>query len=205
MRVLLVSPHPDDGEVGCGGTISRLRTPQNEIWEIYFCPCTEDPKNKGHLEDHRRAVEVLGIDKLIEKKFWRHSLELLKQEVRDILYKLKEEFKPDLVLCPTPHDFHQDHKAVAECCMTIFRDSSTILGYEILRSVMSDFRPNLYVTLTHLDVEKKLETIKCYKSQIKHRSYYFTPKFIEAQLRVRGAQVKAEWAEAFELLWGRID
>lgn len=204
MKILLVSAHPDDAEISCGGTISRLRIPENEIWSIYFCPCTEDSKNKGHLEDHQKACELLGIDRLIAKEFLVNRLEEYKQKVRDILYKLREEYKPDLVLCPSIHDLHQDHKTVSECCLTIFRDTSSILGFEVLRSVGPKFTPNLYVLLTRLDVKRKIEAIKCYKSQLKARPYFFTVENFLAQMKMRGVQAKSDWAEAYELMWGRF-
>lgn len=199
-----MSAHPDDAEVSCGGTINRLRTPENEIWSIYFCPCTEDPKNKGHLKDHQRACKLLGIDKVIEEAFFVNRLEEYKQEVRDILYKFREEYNPDLVLCPSIHDLHQDHKTVAECCLAIFRDTSTILGFEVLRGIGPKFTPILYVILTHLDVEKKIEAIKCYKSQLRGRPYFFTVENFLAQMKMRGVQAKSDWAEVYELMWGRV-
>lgn len=204
-RALLVSPHPDDVEIGAGGTIARLKRSGWTVWEIYFCPCWEDPKNVGHLEDHRKVVAALGIDNLIELKFPRDGyLETHKQEVRDILWKLKKKFKPTLVLCPSPHEFHQDHAVVAKCCQTIFRDTSTILGYEIGRSNLPDFKPNCFIILTEEDVQTKLKALLLYKSQLKNRAYFFNSKVFESTLIVRGAMAKTKWAEAFELLWGRI-
>ena len=109
MRVLLASAHPDDVEVNCGGTIHRLRRQEAEICSIYMCPCSEDPRNVGHLEEHAAVVRNMGIDKLIGYDFQRRYLEYHKQDVRDTLWGIKEQFNPELVICPSPHDFHQDH------------------------------------------------------------------------------------------------
>lgn len=205
MRVLLVSAHPDDAESSCAGTISRLKEKgENIIWSIYFCPCNEDPLNDGHLEDHLKVIKYLNIDRLIENNFPRNILENYKQEVRDILFKLREEFKPDLVLCPTIHDYHQDHKALAECCLTIFRDTSTILGYEVIRSVSPDFVANFFVILQAKNVIARLNVINLYKTQMKARPYFFTEEKFKAYMEMRGVQAKTEWAEAYELMWGRI-
>ena len=205
MKILLVSAHPDDGEISCGGTIARFKREGHEIRSIYFCPCTEEgSKNEGHLKDHRKAVEILGIDYLYEETFPHDTLEYYKQDVRNILYKLREEYKPDLVLCPSLSDMHQDHKAVAECCLTIFRDTSTILGFEVIRSVGPTFNANYFIMLKTEDVLKKVDAIEVYKSQLKARPYFFNREVFVAQMKMRGTQAKAQWAEAYELIWGRI-
>jgi len=200
MKVLMVSPHADDAEIGCGGLISKLRVDGNVIWSVYFAPCTEDPLNVDHLEQHREAVKLLGIDKLIEYKYPRNILENYKQEIRDILFKINQEFQPFLVLCPSLHDFHQDHQVVADCCLTIFRNS-IILGYESIASCPT-FSPNVYITLSKLNARRKMQVFKCYKSQIQGRPSYFTPDAFLAHLKVRGAQVRVPYAEAYEFVWG---
>jgi LmbE family N-acetylglucosaminyl deacetylase len=153
-----------------------------------------------------KVSKILGITEVMQYTFPRDGyLENHKQEIRDILWKLRELWKPDIVLCPTIHDFHQDHKAVAECCFTIFRDTSTILSYEVLRSSTPEFKPNYYMILQLCDATKKFDALNLYKSQIKGRPYFFNKEKYSAHMKMRGTQVKAKWAEAFELVWGRVD
>jgi len=204
MRVLLVSAHPDDIEINCGGTIYRLWKRGDEIQSIYMCPCSEDPKNTGHLEDHAVVVKNLGIDKLIGYNFQRRYLEYHKQDVRDILWSIKKQYKPELVICPSPHDFHQDHQALSECCMTIFRDSCSILGFESLRSSTDEFRANIFVILDAEDVIKKEEALRGYKILLKTRQYFYKPELYLDRSRMRGSQVLVDYAEAYELMRGRI-
>lgn len=205
MKVLVVEAHPDDGTISAGGTIARLIREGHEVTLVYFCPCTEDPKNEGNLIEHSHACAILGIKEIIPYQYARDGyLENHKQEIRDKLWELKVLYEPDLVLCPSIHEFHQDHRAVADCCMTIFRDTSTILGFEVMRSSTPDFKPNVYVRLTFEDKEKKMKVISVYKSQLLNRSNFFTEDKFEANMRFRGTQANDNWAEAFELLWGRI-
>lgn len=206
-RILLVSAHPDDTEMGAGGTIARLKRENSncKIWHIFFCPCLEDLKNIGCIEEHSEAMIILGIEKDININMPRSGyLESHMQEVRDILWKLKNEFHPDLVLCPSLCDFHQDHNAVTKCCETIFRFESTILGYEIPRSTKPDFVPNLYIMLSRDDICTKLKAIEQYKHQFETRPETFNLDKLKAHLIMRGMQANTLWAEAFEVLWGRI-
>jgi LmbE family N-acetylglucosaminyl deacetylase len=188
--------------MGCGGTVANnrhnLSKPLDEIWSLYFAPCTEDKRNVNHVEQHHKAVKVLGIDKLIERTYRRNVLETCKQEIRDILWQIKEQFSPNLIMCPSLHDLHQDHRAVAECCTTIFRDT-TLLGYETFASC-PDFTPNVFVRLSQADVHLKLKAIKCYESQMAARGTWCRPDAFLANLQFRGAQARVEYAEAFELI-----
>ena len=204
MRVLVVEAHPDDGVVGCGGTVCKLLEASHEVRMIYFCPCDEDPKNEGHLEDHSRALRILGLPELRGYKIPRDVAEEHKQEIRDILWKIKEEYNPQLVLCPSPHDFHQDHRAVGDCCLTIFRDTSTVLGFHTWRSSSHEFRANLFVGLTEEHVDVKLRALSQYASQLANRSKSFKLEVFRAGMVARGHHILEPYAEAYEFLWGKI-
>jgi len=204
MRVLVVEAHPDDGVLACGGTICKMIDSSFEVKMIYLCPCDEDPKNVGHLEDHGRALKIMGLSEMYGYKFPRRLTEYHKQEIRDALWKIKEEYQPQLVMCPSPHDFHQDHHAIANCCLTVFRDVATILGFEIWRSSNYEFRANLFVGLEEHHVNTKLRALSQYRSQLENRSETFKLSVIQARMVARGAQVLEPYAEAFEFLWGKI-
>jgi LmbE family N-acetylglucosaminyl deacetylase len=204
MKVLVIDAHPDDGESSAGGTIVRFIREGHTVSTVYFAPCNEDPLNKGHLSDHAKVCKKLGITEVIKYLYPRDRLEEHKQSIRNDMWMLREKIKPDLVLCPTIHDFHQDHRTVVECCVTIFRDTSTILSYEVLRSSTPDFRPNYFVILQLEDVKKKLDALDLYLTQAKVRPYATSRVKYESHIRMRGVQAKTDFAEAFELVWGRM-
>ena len=204
--VLMVEAHPDDGILGCGGTVAKIirKNPRVILLNAYFIPCLEDPKNKGNLEEHQKSLKILGIQNIYAGTMARDGyVENNKQECRNILYNLREKYIPDLVLCPTPHDFHQDHATISECCQTIFRDTSTILGYEVLRSVRPTFQPTLFVDLACSDWNKKMAALEVWKSQFGYRKFFNKEKF-NAHMRMRGTQSNTEFAEAFEVLWAKL-
>lgn len=206
-NVLIVEPHPDDGVIGCGGTIAKLirENPKINVLDMYFCPCYEDKRNKNNLEEHIKSLNILGIKEIIYAgKMPRNEyLETHKQECRNILYEIRERINPEIVFCPTPHDFHQDHRIVTQSCKTIFRDISCIFGYEVIRSVTPSFNPNMFMVLNKSDVSKKIRALKEWKSQIGYRFYFRKNNFI-ANMRYRGIQAKTEFAEGFEIMWVRI-
>lgn len=207
MKVLLCEAHPDDATISAGGTVLRMKRehPDWQIKLIYLCPCAEDPLNEGNIEEHKKVCKMLGVDEIIDYNYPRDSyLENHMQEIRNILWRIRELYQPDLILCPSIHEFHQDHRAVADCCLTIFRDTSTILGFEVLRSSNPDFKPNMLVRLDSDVVIRKMDIIDTYKSQYLARPYFFKKDILISQMKMRGAQAKAAYAEAFEVMWVRI-
>ena len=204
MRVLVVEAHPDDGTMSCGGTICKMIESGFEVKMIYFCPCDEDPRNAGHLEDHARALKLLGLSEMKGYKFPRDVARMYKQEIRDILWKIKGEYQPQIVLCPSIHDFHQDHKAVGDCCLTIFRDVATILGFESWRSSNHEFHANFFVGLEEHHVDTKLRALSQYRAQLENRTKSFQLSVFQAGMVARGHQILMPYAEAYEFIWGRI-
>ena len=196
-RILLVAAHPDDIESGCGGTVSKYRECGNTVKAVMFAPCLEDPLNAGILQEFRAAMRDLGVEEAIENSFPRNILEQSRQQIRNILYNLKVSFDPQVVFCPPLNDLHQDHRNVAECCLTIFRDSATLLAYEIVRSTVN-FNPNLYIQLSKEEMKRKLAVLRHYKTQ--SRRFYFKPEIFTAQAIIRGSQIQTRYAEAFEVM-----
>lgn len=197
-KVLIVSAHPDDGEISCTSTILKMKSLNWEVWSIYFAACDEDPNNLGHLDDHREVIKHLGIDKLVGYRFPRNRLEENKQEIRDLLWNIKNAYHPDLILSPSIYDYHQDHKVVAECVSTIFRDSSSIVGFEVLRS--SYFQPDLYLGFD--TIQSKLDIISLYTSQF-NREWFRIENF-EAHAKFRGVQIARPYAEAYKVVCLRM-
>jgi len=200
-RILLVGAHPDDIEIGCGGTIAKYRSRTGSIKSVIFSPCLEDPLNKGILGEYEKSMKMLGVKEILKYDYPRDILENYIQEVRDLLHGLKQSFNPEVIFCPSLNDLHQDHRAVAHACQTIFRDSATVLSYEVMRSTVN-FMPNLYISLSQADMTYKLKLIKNYKTQA--RRTYFTPEIVDSIARYRGCQVIVLYAEAFEV-WRMTD
>jgi len=194
-RILLVAAHPDDVESGCGGTVAKWQ--HNTFSAVVFAPCLEDPLNAGIVQEYEKAMATLGVNTTARHSFPRDILEHRNQEVRDILHHLKKQFDPDIVFCPSINDLHQDHRAIASCCLTIFRDSATVLAYELVRSTVN-FNPNLFVRLSDHDMKKKLAALRCYKTQ--YRRTYFKPAIFRGLARFRGSQLNVRFAEAFEIM-----
>lgn len=201
-KILVLAPHTDDGEFGCGGTMARLIDSGAELIYVAFSIC-EDSVPVGLpsdilLTEMHLALNKLGLkrDNIINFNFPVRKFNFHRQEILEELMTLKNKIKPDLVLMPSLNDIHQDHRVVAEEGVRAFKNN-TILSYELLWNVIS-FENTCFVHLSQDHIEKKINAILEYKSQTNRG--YSSPEFIRSQSIVRGVQVRSEYAEVFEVV-----
>lgn len=199
-RVLILSPHTDDGELGCGGLISRFLEQNAAIKFIAFSDCK--PSIPAHLpkdilqKEMRQSMENLGIVDYKLLDFPVRNFDQHRQEILDYLIKIKLEFNPDIVFAPSTNDVHQDHQVISKECIRAFK-MSTILGYELPWNQFS-LPSNCIISITQEQLNKKIDSILKYTSQ-EHRKYV-SKQFIEALAITRGARINQELAEAFEII-----
>ena len=200
-RALVLAPHTDDGEFGCGGTIARLVEGGAEVRYVAFSVATKslpDGFPPDTLErEVREATEAIGIpqDNLIVHDFEVRTFPASRQDILELLIAQWEEWRPDAVLMPSLHDVHQDHQVVAAEGLRAFK-RTTVLGYEIPWNNFN-FDNQAYVALEERHVERKVAALARYASQ-QHRNYA-NPDYIWNLARTRGINVHREYAEAFEV------
>ncbi|MCY3667246.1 MAG: PIG-L family deacetylase [Gemmatimonadetes bacterium] len=205
-RVLVLAPHTDDGELGCGGTISRMVEEGREVYYAAFSTAAESvppPFPPDILEKEvRQGTKVLGIPvaNLLVYKYKVRHLPHMRQEILEELVRMKREIDPGTVFLPSAQDLHQDHQTVHIEGLRAFK-TVTVLGYELPWNNLSfDYRH--FCVLTRAHVETKIAALRCYQSQ-QHRPYT-QEEFIWSWARTRGGQIMVEYAEAFDVLrWVR--
>jgi len=201
-KILVLAPHTDDGELGCGGTIARFIQEGKDVYYVAFSTARTSvspdlPDNILEIEV-RAATKVLGISKgklIIFDYPVRHFPEH-RQGVLEELIKLRERIKPNLIFVPSPNDIHQDHQVIAAEGLRAFK-RHTIMGYELPWNNIV-FETRNFIPLEKRHIERKIEALRCYKSQ--QRRKYLSEEFIWSLARTRGTQIEGGYAEAFEVL-----
>jgi len=202
-RVLVLSPHTDDGELGSGGSISRFVSEGREVFYAVFSTC-EKSVPKGQPKDilkHevKKATAVLGIKpkNLLMYDYPVREFPSHRQEILDALICLRKDIAPDLVFMPSTMDTHQDHQTISQEALRAFKMSSTLLGYEQPWNHIT-FSTTSFIRLDESQLKNKINALSCYKSQADR--VYFKEDFIRSLARVRGSQISSEFAEAFEVV-----
>ena len=201
-RFLILAPHTDDGELGLGGSISRLLSERKEIYYAAFSLCKrslEPGLAPDTLEKElKAATKILGIPQQNLRLFdydVRH-FSTYRQNILEDMVVLKKELNPDVVFLPCSSDLHQDHQVIHNEGLRAFKDA-TIFGYELPWNNLN-FQTNCFLKLSEENIQKKIEALKEYKSQ-SHRAY-LNEAFIRGLANARGVQIGAEFAEAFEVM-----
>jgi LmbE family N-acetylglucosaminyl deacetylase len=203
-RVLVLAPHTDDAELGCGGTIARLLRSGVEVHLAAFSTCEDSLPPGAHAtqlrDEFMEAMAVFGVPEknLSVFGFRVRHLSSHRQEVLEEIVKLRKQVDPDVVFLPSGSDLHQDHQVLYSEGIRAFKER-TVWGYELPWNHIR-FSAQAFVTLERSDLETKWEALKAYKSQLELKRPYFSWEFIEGLARIRGVQVKAEYAEAFEVV-----
>jgi len=198
---LVLAPHTDDGEFGCGGTMARLVESGIPITYVAFSTAVRSvpPDFPADIlsREVREATAVLGIDEahLRVFDFEVRTFPTFRQDILEAMIALNDELHPDCVLMPSLADLHQDHRTVAEEGLRAFK-RTTVLGYEIPWNAVT-FSNTAYVELEPRHVDKKVAALAKYRSQ-QHRNYA-SEEYIRNVALTRGINVGRRFAEVFEV------
>lgn len=199
-KILVLSPHTDDGEFGCGATIARFVKEGKEVHYAAFSIAEDsvpEPFPRDILATEvEEATKVLGVASLTLSPYPVRRLAYYRQEILEKLVRLGKEINPDLVLMPSLNDIHQDHATVAAEGLRAFK-KKTILCYELPWNNIT-FSNSCFITFGAEELDKKIEAMECYKSQ--EWKWYARKEFTRSLAVIRGTQIGGEYAEVFEVL-----
>lgn len=197
---LLLGAHPDDIEIGCGGTLLQLA----QRWpglRVHVVLMTGTPKRQTEA---RVASELFlsGCD-VRQHQFalpdgrlpgvWDET----KQHLEDVAGAVRAAGGADLLLAPRRDDAHQDHRTVAELVPTVWRDE-IILGYEVPKYDGDLGRPSMYLPMPEEIAHRKVALLeKSYPSQVDRD--WWDPETFLGLARLRGIECRSRYAEAFTM------
>jgi len=209
MKAIVISPHPDDETLGACGTIMKLISQGNEV--IWF-NITNMKTAYGYSEQivsKRKQVRAeTGYSSFYDLGLRPAALDQYAKG--DIILQMKsvlEEVQPEIVFLPYSEDAHSDHRVVYNCalaCTKAFRAPyiRKILCMDIISETDYARYPlhaNCYVDIGAF-IEKKLQIMKIYQSEIQPSPFPRSTESVLAQARFRGTACYCEYAEAFQLV-----
>lgn len=193
-NIVFVGAHPDDIEVGCGGSIKNFVESGKNVFYIIGSKGEKTGDPQIRLQELYDASNKVGIK--------RENIFLLNLEdsmisdgpstismVEDIL----KQITPEIIFVTPPHDRHQDHRNISNAVIVASRNlKCSILFYETVSSSNS-FMPKVFIDISRA-FNDKITSVKSYKNI--NESII---DFITTMAKFRGHQSKVSYAEGFEV------
>lgn len=194
LSLLAIGAHPDDIEIGAGGTLLSLAANHPGLRAHYVVLTgTADRQAEARcaagafLPDAELTVRLHDLPEGLLPSAW--------AQVKGVIEQMASSCDPDLVIAPSRHDAHQDHRVIAEIVPTVFRDH-LYLAYEIPKWDGDLGRPSVYFPLPTELATRKVELLHtCFPSQ-RGRDWWDNEVFL-GLARLRGMECHASYAEAF--------
>lgn len=192
MRVLAIGAHPDDIELGCGGSLLAHRDAGHKVALLVMTTGERGPSSAlSRVREQEESAALLGAE-LVWGRFKDGSVPHGRRAIQ-LVDDVVAAIRPDIVYTHSPDDTHQDHRATGRASLAAGRRVRQVLCYESPTSV--SFRPDVFVDIGGR-VEAKLDLIRCHMSQVLANGLVDL-EAVEAGARFRGFTARVRQAEAF--------
>lgn len=220
LDILVISAHPDDAELGCGGTIAKAVA---NGYQVGIADLTEgELGTRGSVEiryqEAARASEVLGLT-VRENLVFRDGFFANDEHHQKQMIGLVRKYRPEIVLAAAPEDRHPDHpraaKLIVESCFLsgLLRVETVLNGvaqsswrpravYHYIQSIF--LQPDFVVDVSD-HWETKMKAVSAYQSQFSNdgkdpETYISNPRFlkmVEARSIELGHSIGVDHGEGF--------
>ena len=217
-RALIVSAHPDDDILGCGGILSKFKDKTSfkvvYIGEGTTCrfssPDVAEAQKEIEIRNNyaKKALSFLGV---VKSSFYNLPCGRFDQvpliEINKIIEREILDFKPDTVFTHSDCDSNKDHVKVYDATVIATRPGcgvDSVLSFEVLSSsewgFSKAFTPNVFFPLSEINVNEKSEALDMYLSETRPFPHPRNKKGIYTLATQRGMQSGNSFAEAFRLI-----
>ncbi len=206
-KVLVVSVHPDDETLGCGGTLLKHKHDGDSIYCMFVT-------NGNSFQNNaiKKLNKMFGFDRIFQLDLPEIILDDISlSEIIPKMSKVINNVKPDIIFLPNRSDPHSDHRRVFEASIA----ATKIFRYPFLKKVLmmeviseTDFAPalpeNAFIPNVFVDISqfflKKLEIMNIFESELLDAPFTRSLSTLKAYNRYRGSQINVEYAEVFMLI-----
>jgi LmbE family N-acetylglucosaminyl deacetylase len=195
-KILCLGAHPDDIEIGCGGTILKILDSMPGA-DFYWVVFSGDKQRKMEAQDSAKCFLGTTCAKFDFLQFKDSYFPFIGGSIKDYFEQIKKNYCPDIIFTHNLNDAHQDHRLISSLTWNTFRDN-LIIEYEIPKYDGDLTTTNLYVHLDEQTVTKKINYIlNSFKSQ--KGNNWFTTDTFKSILCIRGIESNAPkaYAEGF--------
>lgn len=195
MRILALGAHPDDIEVGCGGTLIKYAENGHRIFLMVMTQGGAGGKTSVRKREQERAAQLLRA----EEVFWGgyEDTEVpLGRELIQTVEEIVRKINPHFIFVNYHDDTHQDHRHLAMSTITATRYTKNVLFYE--GPTTQNFAPTVFVDIQQV-LERKIQALEAHTSQVKKTNIegISIADLVRSSAHFRGIQGRVKTAEGF--------
>jgi LmbE family N-acetylglucosaminyl deacetylase len=194
--VLAIGAHPDDVEIGCGGTLLDHRRRDDRISILTLSHGAVGGDRRARMAEAAAAADAIGAQ-LLFGDLPDTGIDAGGDTVR-LIESVVRALDPTVVYVHSMHDTHQDHRAVATATRSATRQVRRVFAYQS-PSATNDFDPMQFVSVDDV-LARKVEVLQLFASQ--DGRTYLEPELVTAGARywARHLAASARYAEPFEVI-----
>jgi LmbE family N-acetylglucosaminyl deacetylase len=198
LRLLCLGAHPDDIEIGCGGSILRLAAEHPAMSVRWLVFSGDAERRREAMAAARWFLAGIARAEIDVLDFRDGFFPSQHAAIKEAFERLKRDCRPNLVLTHYREDLHQDHRLIAELTHNTFRDH-LVWEYEIPKYDGDLGNPNLFLPLTGEITRRKVSGLLEHFASQRGRAAWFTGETFLGLMRLRGIGCNAPdgYAEAF--------
>lgn len=216
-KVLIIVAHSDDEALGCGGTIAKHTSQNDEVYAVFLADgVSSRPKSQiAEIEQRAKAAEkaaqLLGIKQSFTLGFPDNRMDSV--PLLDIVQKIEaiiEHLQPNIIYTHHHGDLNIDHRVTHQAVLTACRPQpgfcvQKIYSFEVLSSTewqdpqFAPFTPNVFVDISQ-QIQAKQQALEAYQIEMRPAPHSRSIENSLRQAALRGASIGVEYAEAFMLI-----
>lgn len=195
MRILALGAHPDDIEVGCGGTLIKYAENGHRIFLMVMTEGGQGGLPEVRKREQDQAAKVLRA----EKVFWGGYRDTEVPLSRDLIQTVEEivkKIEPHFIFVHYHDDTHQDHRHLAMSTITATRYTKNVLFYE--GPTTQNFSPTVFVDIEQA-LDRKIRSLEAHASQVGKTNIegLTIADLVRSSAHFRGIQGRVKHAEGF--------
>lgn len=194
--VVAIGAHPDDIEIGCGGTMKKHVLKGDDVYYVIATNGEVGGKKEERISESKKAAKLMGVKDVyflnLQDSFLPHDGKTI-----NLLDEIMKKRAPSIVYVHSLKDYHQDHSNIAKSTLSASRTmKNSILCYEAPSTTL-EFTPIAFNNISET-FESKIECINQFVSQ--EKKDYVERQAIVNLAKFRGKVINVEYAEAFEVV-----
>ena len=196
MNILAIGSHPDDIEIGCGGTLIKYAKRGHKVFLLLITKGEKGGDIGLRYREQLKAADIMGAVDVFWAGF--KDTELLDKgnEMIHTVERYIESIKPSFIFINFYDDTHQDHRAVNRAVLSATRYVKNVLFYEV--PTTNNFTPQVFVDIAE-SLDEKIKALEAHESQVMKTNIedLSIVELARSSANFRGIQGRVKYAEAF--------